>query len=297
MVQVTPPYLCAGLGMVMAGLVLDTVQYWPVFQDNPELFILVPALIGLKGNLEMTLASRLSTHANLGHLQTLQQTRELGSANLALIQVQGVVVGALASLLAITMSWLADSSRADLSRALLLLASSVITASAASFLLGLVMVAVIAISRRYNVNPDNVATPIAAALGDLVTLSLLAATANLLLTSSLGVVLSLLSCYFIITPLCVSKASSNVNTASILQEGWTPVLSAMIISSMGGKILNTVISRYPQIAVFQPVINGVAGNLVGIQASRISTDLHRTTSLGTLPASLSMLSKEPGPSG
>ena len=58
LVQVTPPYLCAGLGMVGAGLVLDSVQYWPVFQTLPELFIMVPALIGLKGNLEMTLASR-----------------------------------------------------------------------------------------------------------------------------------------------------------------------------------------------------------------------------------------------
>jgi len=56
--QVTPPYLCAGLGMVGAGLVLDAVQYWPVFMSLPELFIMVPALIGLKGNLEMTLASR-----------------------------------------------------------------------------------------------------------------------------------------------------------------------------------------------------------------------------------------------
>ena len=56
--QVTPPYLCAGLGMVGAGLVLDAVQYWPVFRRLPELFIMVPALIGLKGNLEMTLASR-----------------------------------------------------------------------------------------------------------------------------------------------------------------------------------------------------------------------------------------------
>ena len=56
--QVTPPYLCAGLGMVGAGLVLDAVQYWAVFVSLPELFIMVPALIGLKGNLEMTLASR-----------------------------------------------------------------------------------------------------------------------------------------------------------------------------------------------------------------------------------------------
>ena len=69
----SPPYLCAGLGMVGAGLVLDCVQYWAVFRSLPELFIMVtiiiiiimmiiivqvPALIGLKGNLEMTLASR-----------------------------------------------------------------------------------------------------------------------------------------------------------------------------------------------------------------------------------------------
>lgn len=287
MAQVSPPYLCAGLGMVGAGLVLDTVQYWHVFQSTPELFILVPALIGLKGNLEMTLASRLSTHANLGQLDTTEQTVRLGSANLALIQVQAVVVGALASLLALGMSWLADPSKADTVRAVVLLASSVITASAASFLLGIVMVAVIALSKRYDINPDNVATPIAAALGDLVTLSLLAVIAKFLVSSGTVLVLSLLSLYVLLTPLCARKAANDSNTASILRHGWTPVLSAMIISSMGGKILNTVIATYPQIAVFQPVINGVAGNLVGIQASRISTDLHRTSKLGHLPSPLS----------
>ena len=41
-----------------------------------------------------------------------------------------------------------------------------VTASIASFLLGLVMVLVILVSRRFNVNPDNVATPIAASLGE-----------------------------------------------------------------------------------------------------------------------------------
>ena len=38
-----------------------TLQHWEVFQKVTEVFILVPALLGLKGNLEMTLASRLST--------------------------------------------------------------------------------------------------------------------------------------------------------------------------------------------------------------------------------------------
>ena len=33
-----------------------------------EIMIMVPPLIGLKGNLEMTLAARLSTAANIGHM-------------------------------------------------------------------------------------------------------------------------------------------------------------------------------------------------------------------------------------
>ena len=37
------------------------LQHWPVYVSINELFILIPALLGLKGNLEMTLASRLST--------------------------------------------------------------------------------------------------------------------------------------------------------------------------------------------------------------------------------------------
>ena len=36
-------------------------QHWRVYVEMNEFFILVPALLGLKGNLEMTLASRLST--------------------------------------------------------------------------------------------------------------------------------------------------------------------------------------------------------------------------------------------
>lgn len=283
LVQVTPPYLCAGLGMVAAGLVLDSVQYWPVFQTLPELFIMVPALIGLKGNLEMTLASRLSTHANLGDLDTLEQTMVMGSANLALIQVQGVVVGALASVIAMLMAWLVDLDRVDMERGLIMCASSVVTASAASFILGIVMVIVIAMSRRYSVNPDNVATPIAAALGDLVTLSLLAFVATFLNNYGAFVAIVILFGYIIITPFCFDKAKKNVHTSDILYNGWTPVLSAMVISSMGGKILNNVIMKFPDIAVFQPVINGVAGNLVGIQASRISTELHKTAKLGKLP--------------
>ena len=41
------------------------------------------------------------------------------------------------------------------------------------------MVGVVILSRKYNVNPDNIATPIAASLGDLTTLVVLASFGTL----------------------------------------------------------------------------------------------------------------------
>lgn len=46
-----------------------------------------------------------------------------------------------------------------------------------------------------------------------------------------------------------------------------------------------MVTSYKGIAVYQPVINGVGGNLVSIQASRLSTTLHKESQLGVLPPS------------
>lgn len=40
-------------------MILDSAQKWNVFKQIPQLIVLVPALLGLKGNVEMTLSSRL----------------------------------------------------------------------------------------------------------------------------------------------------------------------------------------------------------------------------------------------
>ena len=81
-------------------------------------------------------------------------------SNLALVQCQGIVVGFVASMVAVVMD-LFSAGAFDLDHALLLCASAIVTASIASFALGLVMVGVILVSRKCKVNPDNVATPIA----------------------------------------------------------------------------------------------------------------------------------------
>ncbi|XP_035225629.1 solute carrier family 41 member 1-like, partial [Stegodyphus dumicola] len=67
----------------------------------------------------------------------------------------------------------------------------------------------------------------------------------------------------------------------------------LFFHSVGGCILDFAVDRFHGIAVFQPVINGVGGNLVAVQASRISTYLHQRSKLGVLPGEDSELCKDP----
>ncbi|KAH0516357.1 Solute carrier family 41 member 2 [Microtus ochrogaster] len=272
--QILVPFLLAGFGTVSAGMVLDIVQHWEVFRNVTEVFILVPALLGLKGNLEMTLASRLST------------------------AVQATVVGFLAAVAAIVLGWIPEG-KYYLSHSILLCSSSVATAFIASLLQGIIMVGVIVGSKKTGINPDNVATPIAASFGDLITLAILAWISQGLY-SCLG--MHLVCTHSQIKPLCrqnnngygprvlSSKACKIVTakhpaTRTVLHSGWEPVITAMVISSIGGLILDTTVSdpNLVGIVVYTPVINGIGGNLVAIQASRISTYLHLHSIPGELP--------------
>ncbi|XP_034287430.1 solute carrier family 41 member 3 isoform X3 [Pantherophis guttatus] len=284
--QIFGPYILAGLGLVAAGLVMDILQHWKVFIKIREMFILIPALIGLKGNLEMTLASRLSTAANTGRMDNTQEKWKMAICNMALIQVQATVIGLLAAVAAILLGALSNG-YLELNHAVVLCASSLTTAFVAAFFLGLLMIGVIIGARKIGINPDNVATPIAASLGDLITLSLLAGISSVLFRYIDVTYLSPVVCtiFIVLIPLWIAIARQSPPIAEVLKSGWQPIIIAMIISSFGGVILDKTVAKpnFEGIAVFVPVINGVGGNLVAIQASRISTFLHFWSMPGVLP--------------
>uniref|UniRef100_A0A8C4GM66 Solute carrier family 41 member n=1 Tax=Dicentrarchus labrax TaxID=13489 RepID=A0A8C4GM66_DICLA len=274
--QIIVPFLVSGLGMVSAGIVMDLIQHWEVFKVITEVFILVPALVGLKGNLEMTLAARLSTAVR----------KILIVPSFYCLQVQATVVGFLAAVAAVCLGAISRGG-VELDQAAVLCASSIITAFVAALSLGLVMIGVIIGSRKVGINPDNVATPIAASLGDLITLSLLAGVSSTLYEYIDVWYLSPLVClvFLALIPLWVLVARQSPPIREVLRSGWQPVIVAMSISSFGGLILDKTVSdpNFEGMAVFTPVINGVGGNLVAIQASRISTYLHFWTIPGVLP--------------
>ncbi|XP_044041304.1 solute carrier family 41 member 2 isoform X1 [Siniperca chuatsi] len=285
--QILVPFLLAGFGTVSAGMVLDIVQHWEAFQYITEIFILVPALLGLKGNLEMTLASRLSTAVNVGKMDSPIEKWNLIIGNLALKQVQATVVGFLAAIAAVVLGWIPEG-KFQMSHAVLLCSSSVATAFIASLLQGIIMVGVIVGSKKTGINPDNVATPIAASFGDLITLAILAWISQGLYKclDSYPYVSSLVCAFFMsLTPLWIVISSKHPASRTLLYSGWEPVITAMVISSIGGLILDKTVSdpNLAGIVVYTPVINGIGGNLVAIQSSRISTHLHLHCAPGEVP--------------
>lgn len=96
-----------------------------------------------------------------------------------IIQLQSIVVGFLASFLAVLFQFF-KTYKFQTEHFLIVICSSVATASIASLLLASLVMIIIIISHRFNVNPDNIATPIASSLGDVVTLAILAGVGSFL---------------------------------------------------------------------------------------------------------------------
>ncbi|CAI5449327.1 unnamed protein product [Caenorhabditis angaria] len=274
MLQALIPFLFAGLGLIFAGILLESAEGSNFFTELPDAVIMIPTLVGLKGNLEMTLSSRLSTLANLGFMESHKDKINVALSNLALIQCQAIAV----SSLAVFPVLIFGEQPFSFGDTLCLLLSAVATASFASFLLSLLMVAVVIISRKHNLNPDNICTPVAASLGDVSTLYILLTVGTVVSQvrhihiTFLFIILILFYCLAIFGAFLASKDRF---TLEVLKNGWWPILCAMVITTGSGFVLKSSIHSYPPIAAFQPLINGLGGNLVAVQASRISTQLHK----------------------
>lgn len=283
--QISIPFFIAGIGTIGAGIILGRVEHWKVFHHVTELFILVPALLGLKGNLDMCLASRLSTQANLGNMTSTREIIHMIVGNIALVQVQATVAAFIVSLFAMGVG-AAMNGRFLFDHAMLLTASSMFTATSSCFVLDFVLVAVILLSNKLKMNPDNLATPLAASIGDVVSISILSFIASMLfdhLDTHLWITFVVVACYFILLPFWVFLVYRNKYTRPVLTTGWIPVLSALFISGLGGLVLDTAVGVFNGFVVFQPIINGIGGNLVSVQASKISTMLHQSSIIGIIP--------------
>lgn len=283
--QVFIPFLIAGFDNVGAGIILDHVQHWDVFKIIPELFILVASFLGLKGNLEMTLAARLATMANIGELDKPSCRWKIALGNLALVQGQAIVVALLASLIAIFVNYFKEPDY-DFDDSFLICVTGLVTASITGLAMATLMVTATVVARKVGINPDNVSALIASIMGDISAVTLLAVSAKVFHDTRSHInyyapVIILFYLAVLVVSLVVAR--KNIYTHDVVGTGWLPIIVAMIISSAAGFVFDVAVGFFETIAVVQPIVNGVGGNLIAVQASRISTYFHLRCPMGSLP--------------
>lgn len=104
---------------------------------------------------------------------------------------------------------------------------------------------------------DNIAPPVAACLGDLVTLLLLGtvSTVNILLVQT-PIPLIILIILSVAAVAWAFATRSNKHVSHLLSEGWLPLFAAMVISCGTGIVLDLFVSRFEGFALLAIVISG-----------------------------------------
>lgn len=150
-------------------------------------------------------------------------------------------------------------------------------------------------SNKLKLDPDNIGAPVGASLGDVATLSLLAAFSVLIFNHTPDghdfplLPFMIVAFILLLLPFWVFKAYVNEYTRDNLSTGWIPIFVAVLLSTASGFILDFAAHDFNTYSTFQPVMNGVGGNIAAIHASRMSTHLHMSGSgLGTIPDGVKM---------
>lgn len=279
--QATPSLLLGLIGLVFTGELLEHLARWQVFRRVDELFILVPMIGNLKGNLEMCLSARLGTSANIGELDQRSTRRALIWANMTLLGLQALLISSLAAFLSFVLGlitthrlgdlppdtglgqsstgtgtgidpglavgeqeWREGYTRPGWKQLVMVLATGMGAAGLSSAVLGSFMGFLIILSRWMGVDPgkltlrnyqsrpqltklraDNITPPVAACLGDLLTLFILALLGTLLVgTMDTPVPLIAVICMSLAAGWFTRRVMRNQWVKNVAKGGWAPLV-------------------------------------------------------------------------
>ena len=263
----------SSLTATAAGVLLAAVA--GTLERLPGLLVLVPAAIGMRGDIFGALGSRLATTIHAGTFRATARRDTVVGQNLiaaaVLTLVSAVALGVMAKVLAPVFGLSDIIGIADL------IAVSVVGAQLASVVVLVVTLGLAASSARRGWDLDNVSAPLISAVGDVVTLPALFLASYLV-----GIT--------VVTPLIalvgvVAAAAALVWAwRSGLELLWHVLRESMPVLGVGGLILivaGVVIEHRLEdfadkraVLILVPACLAAAGAIGGILSSRLSSKLH-----------------------
>lgn len=257
---------------LVAGAFLGAIT--GTFEEYPGLLVLVPAAIGLRGNIFGSFGNRLSTAIHAGTFRwSLRREAVLGQnvlGSMLLTMIMSLALAVVAKLIALGIG---IENSVDL--------LSLATVSILGGMLGSIVVLAAALGLtggavRFGWDLDNVTAPLVSTLGDVLTLPALYLATLLLgihvVSPTIGVVLVALS----LAGLTVGWRATTEGLRRIIHESIPVLLVAGCVSAGAGVALETSFHRFaalPALLVLVPAHLSSAGALGGILSGKLSSKL------------------------
>ena len=266
--------ICA-LGDLFAGIILGNMTFF--LETFPGLLVIIPGAIGMRGNIFGTFASRLSTNLHSGILSPeFKFSEDLNNniiSSFVLTLVLSLFLAIIAKLFCILLHYESMS-----------LIDFIFVSVIAGIISNLIMLPITMLvsfkSFSHGWDPDNITTPIIAALGDLLTLP--AIIVSVIFLSFLNTDAFIKNICFVVIIVLVIIAfiyaikKSDESKKIIFQS--IPIL--LLCSALGvsaGIILNSSVETLltnPTLLTLLPLFSGLCGSLISILSARLSSSLH-----------------------
>ena len=254
-----------------AGVVLGSIT--DTFERHPGLLIMVPAAIGLRGNISTAFGNRLSTSIHLGLFRVSLRRNSVLMQNLEasflLSAALSLAVAAVAKLGALALGF-------DVLPIPTLALISITAGLLSSLVVHAITVVLAWAAARHRWDLDNVVAPVDSTFGDVLTLPALWLTAHLVevpghtALAGLSVVAAVAAGWYGI-------ATARPIVREVCRQSWPILAAAVAVQALAGLVLEQrleELAALPALLVLQPAFVSSAGALGGILSSRLATKLH-----------------------
>ncbi len=264
-------------GDLVTGLTLASITH--TLADLPGLFILIPAAIGMRGNIFGALGSRLGTQIHAGTFRVSRRIDSLFGQNVGSAIVLSLSISAVLAVLAKVVSGAFGTGHTISLVDFMVI--SVIGAIISSIVVLVITVAVAAFCARRGLDLDNVAAPIVTAAGDIATLPSLFLATYLIGFRYVTPLIATLCAALAVGSLLWALRSGLPFLRRIVLESLPVLVLAGAVDLFAGLTIEKRVESFltfPALLVLVPAFLEDSGSLGAILAARISTKLH----LGTL---------------
>lgn len=258
---------------LLAGLTLGAIT--DTLEELPGLLVLVPAAVGLRGNVFGALGSRLGTSIHAGTFRISRRTDTYVGQNIVTALVLSL---SLSLVLAVVAKAVAEGfGVADTISLADFVVISVLGGVLPSIVLVGITVGIAELSVRRGWDPDNVEAPIVTAAGDVLTLPSLFLATYLVEIRGVTVTVATVTAIGALAVLVYGLRTRLETVRALVRESLPVTIVAGIISLIAGVTIQSRLGAFfvnPVLLVLFPPLLALVGSLASILSARLASKLH-----------------------